>query len=138
MAFRRIASRRVHRYRTASMRFAVWSVILFQFFFVNVFLPVHTRGSITLNGASSCTNDAAAKETRSCCSSKKDSHIPTSEDRKCCAVCYVGSMYTPVDPITLELVLRESLELSHDQAVAQVRSLDFPTPFWPVGPPAVA
>lgn len=112
------------------MRAARWALVIFQFFFLNVFLPGHTRGAITIDGKSSVA---------SCCEGRPGKkHSPTRQDRQCCAVCYLAAHYVPVEPFVFEMDAMERLREAHEAAVAQVCSLDFPTPFWPAGPPAIA
>lgn len=116
------------------VRKTAWFLILFQVLFLNLFVPGHTRGAITL--AENCDGKVA-----SCCEMKKTKdpkHVPTPEERRCCAVCYLASTYVPIDPIVVFFDFRELIRQSHELAVAQVRSLDYPAPFWPVGPPSLA
>lgn len=111
------------------MRPVCWALILFQVLFLNLFVPGHTRGAITLPGTpekSSCC------EIKASCGEKK---MPTQEDRKCCAVCFLASHYTPVEPFVIELRAQYLIRQAHEAAVAQIRSRDFPTPFWPAAPP---
>jgi hypothetical protein len=115
------------------MRVTSWALVIFQCLFLNVFVPLHTRGAISLDGKS-------RGGTASCCSkpdpgSKHEKNSPTPEDRRSCAVCYLVSAYVPVDPVILEHELRECVRLAHDAAAAQVRNVDYHIPFWAAGPP---
>lgn len=124
------------------MRATALFLVLFQALFLNVFVPVHTRGAITLGGAGR-VEVSAAGEKGGCCAARSGHEpgrrqAPTPQDRKCCAVCYLASTYVPAEPVSHEMALREWIELAHDWAVAQVKRAEFPAPFWPVGPPVVA
>jgi hypothetical protein len=79
------------------MRRLVWPVILFQLFWLNVFVPGHTRGAITMPGAH-------AAEASGCCEPQKsDTGKPTPEQQRRCAVCYIVAGYSlpPVFDIDL-------------------------------------
>ena len=81
------------------VRRIVWPVILFQFVWLNIVLPVHTRGIVTVG--ESC--DAG-----SCCAHKVDkSHkTPTREDQKHCAICAFAAALSipPAFDSTLDLL----------------------------------
>ncbi len=119
------------------LRFVSLSLVLFQVLFMDLYVPAHTRGLITLG--------PAGEDVPSCCAPRPaahprsgDHHAPTSEDRSHCAVGYLASMYVPVEPFVIVLSPQEAVRLAHDRGVAQVRSVDQPTGFWPLGPPRAA
>lgn len=133
-------------------RVVTWSLLVFQALFVNVFLPAHTRGAITLKAggqgmslSSRCESPGNTGAPRaapaSCCAPMgRDPHPqkpaqPTPSDRACCAVCYIASLYVPVVPFDLALDLRDFVREAHDRAVAQVRSIAVETGFWANAPP---
>ena len=76
---------------------AVAALLLYQFAFLNLFLPGHTRGAITLDPARGC---AAC-----CCGQPADSRPrdrqPTESDRHSCAVCHFAARVVP--PPTVDL-----------------------------------
>lgn len=111
------------------MRFTCWALVLFQCVFLNVFVPLHTRGAVTLAGKSTVASCCARPE------SDRKHETPTPDDKKSCAVCYLVSAYVPVTPVVLELQYRELVRQAHDNAVAQVQAVDFHIPFWASGPP---
>lgn len=125
------------------MRAARWALIFFQFFFVNVFVPGHTRGAVTIDGkreAPCCERMARAERMRAGKAGTgkgSESDSPTSKDRQCCAVCYLVSHYTPVEPMVFDVGVMELIRQAHAAAVGQVRSVDFHLPYWPAGPPAL-
>ena len=78
------------------------ALLLYQAFFLNVVLPGHTRGLITLDHGGS--SDACA----ACCASKsaKKSEVPTSpspRDQANCAICHFAMRVTPAPAISLDL-----------------------------------
>jgi hypothetical protein len=74
-----------------SVRYSVaLAVLLYEALFLNVLVPIHTRGAITLSG----------REGASCCAShetqKSSKRTPTDKDRQNCAVCnFAARMSTP-------------------------------------------
>jgi len=83
------------------VRRIVWPVIFFQFVWLNIVLPVHTRGIVTIG--ESC-------DSRSCCAHKdgKSHHTPTREDQKHCAICAFAAALSipPAMDATLDLIGR--------------------------------
>jgi hypothetical protein len=79
------------------MRSIRWSLILFQLLWLNVILPGHTRGSITIPGSKpSCGQ--VSNSGSGCCSAKakQKSESPTPEQKSRCAFCYFAmGMSTP-------------------------------------------
>jgi hypothetical protein len=72
-------------------------LLAYQAAFLNVFVPVHTRGMITLD-----TRAAAATATlaprHGCCpprSNDRNPAVPTPADRAGCAICHLATHYTP-------------------------------------------
>jgi hypothetical protein len=101
----------------------------------NVVVPGHTRGVITMPGA----NEQSCHASSCCSSDSSDSSDkkPSPDERRRCAVCYVAASYTfPVVHI-FHLAPSELLTVSNVTAHAQVESIDFPAPYWPVGPPSL-
>ncbi len=123
------------------MRAARWALILFQFFFLNVYLPGHMRGAVRLDGkmsgAACCCSEGGASGGAGGAAKARGKHVPTSEDRQCCAVCYLAAHYTPVEPFVFDASPQELVREAHEALVSQVRSVDFHIPFWAAGPPLV-
>lgn len=77
-------------------------LLAYQAFFLNVLLPGHTRGAITLD-----SRHAA----RSCCccepggdaAAAKEKGVPTQRDREHCAVCDFAAHLTPPDTFVVRL-----------------------------------
>src|SRR5436190_869160 len=74
------------------MRRLSWLVILFQFFWLNVIVPGHVRGKLTVTGsapaaAGSCCTSAAHK-------TPGKPQQPTPDQQQRCAVCYVAAGHT--------------------------------------------
>ena len=74
-------------------------LLVYQAFFLNVFLPGHVRGSITLVGK---------RTTASCCSEEAPRRAdgataPSQGDKANCAVCHFAAGLIPVPPLDLTL-----------------------------------
>jgi hypothetical protein len=68
-----------------------WSLILFQFFWLNIVLPGHTRGMITVPGT-----PPAGSVSDDCCATHSDSKQPTPDQQKHCAICnFAIGLFTP-------------------------------------------
>jgi hypothetical protein len=77
------------------MRMARWLLILFQFCWLNIVLPGHTRGAIPMAGQSGA---------HSCCTPKTSSPAdrhgePTPADRARCALCYFAACMVTAPPV---------------------------------------
>ncbi len=77
-------------------------LLVYQALFLNVFLPAHTRGAVTLDGrhAAACCCEADVPR------SGKPPAVPSGRDRDHCAVCQFAAGLTPV------LYLRTTLAAS--------------------------
>jgi hypothetical protein len=118
--------------RIARAIFALYVVAWF-----NVVVPGHTRGLLTMPGGS----DRAQTSGKSCCAGcptdSNQPQKPTPDQKRRCAVCYVAANYTVPVVYFLDLNPADCVEVANLAAVAQVCSLDFPAPYWPVGPPTM-
>jgi hypothetical protein len=87
--------------------------LVFQALWLNVILPGHTRGSVTLAGAD-CESCAAALEgphavavavAGRCCSTspapRQHQNHPTPKQKANCAICAFAARVTPPPPVTL-------------------------------------
>jgi hypothetical protein len=86
--------------------------LLFQAIWLNVVLPGHTRGIVTLAGAScsACATQAGddagrAAANKHCCSASPASHQarhdPTPRQKANCAICAFAARITPPPPISV-------------------------------------
>ena len=117
------------------MRFALWLFILWQVFWMNIFIPGHTRGAYGEVGGGCC---APAVKSASCCKAGKPEgqQPPTEEQKQRCVVCYIAKGYTVATAFVVELAPSgRAVERIHARQ-AQVRSVRFELPFYPIGPPA--
>ena len=75
-------------------------LIAFQVLFLNVVLPGHTRGVVTMSGRS-----ASAAAESGCCHGKHggDSGKPSEKDKSECAVCFFAARVTPPPVVDLNL-----------------------------------
>jgi len=100
---------------------------------LNVVVPGHTRGRVTMPGCAASGNSVAP-----CCASKQQSSKPTPEQKRRCAVCYVAATYSVPVVHIFDFTPAERTAVLDIPAAAQVQSIDFPVPYWPVGPPTTA
>jgi len=107
---------------------------IYVFLWFNVVVPGHTRGMVTLGGKSaSCCAPCCAERL-----AKQISDKPTPQQQRECAICFVAAIYLPPPVLDIDLQPAERVATNNVSAQAQLLSLDFPTPFWPVGPPSAA
>jgi hypothetical protein len=111
-----------------------WLLIVWQVFWLVVFIPGHTRGAITLpDGSAGCSLQPAG----GCCGSGAQSsgREPTQEDRRRCAVCFLANGYLPPVVYHFDLTLAERTIERPDKLRAQLAPLPFDFPYYPLGPP---
>jgi hypothetical protein len=125
-------------------RLDIFALLVFQAIWLNVIVPGHTRGVVTLAGTSPAVESCHAVAKTKCCPSKgtsddekSDSESPVDEgERKAnCAVCYFAARIAPppaVDllPSPLEIVRPSPPVPSH-----LVDSLDTLPTYYGRGPP---
>ena len=125
-------------------RVGIFAFVLFQALWLNVILPGHTRGLITVPGSdpASChSTKRAAASSHSCCpsSSRPDpSGDPKPGDGRAarCAVCFFAARLTLPTTIDLTPAPLELLEVRDVPAGESLVALDcFPT-YLGRGPPA--
>ena len=128
------------------MRALRWSFILLQVLWLNVVLPGHTRGVITLPGTD-CADDRGVasvaqqqSDAHACChgaaKSTRNDRTPTPRQRGACAVCFFAAHMAPPAPVVcglLPLGLLEQIALPAQPAAV---SIDRPLICLERGPPA--
>ena len=123
--------------KVRALRFLRLILGFYVFVWFNLVVPGHTRGIITIPGKGQETS----LESSSCCSTKpvktKDGK-PTPAQQRQCAVCYVAATYTIPVVHTFHIDLLGLIQILHDRAISQLLVREYPTPFWPIGPPASA
>jgi hypothetical protein len=106
--------------------------------FLNVFVPMHTRGAVVLEvkgqtgavaearggGGGCCAADGPAEERK-----------PDSRDRARCAVCYLVATYVPAIPTSLDLEPAGLVARVREHVLAQVTGMLRALPYFPSGPP---
>jgi hypothetical protein len=111
-------------------------LILWQAWCLNVFLPAHTRGAMTVPDV----KHAAAGGHACCAHGEKPSNPsdkPTPDQRSRCAVCYFAAgLTTPavVDYRLFEFGAVEMLEVPPPNVAV---SSAYPLPYYACGPPAL-
>jgi hypothetical protein len=119
------------------MRALRWCFILLQVVWLNVVLPGHTRGVVTLPGTS------VARETASphaCCGGAarpktNDPSSPTPRERAHCAVCFFAAHMAPPAPVVCELLPHGLVEQLAPRPSPAVVSVERPTIYLGRGPP---
>jgi hypothetical protein len=105
-------------------------LIVWQVWCLNVFLPAHTRGAVTVGKAASHA---------SCCRSEpRDddrSSKPTPEECSRCSVCYFAAGLSTPPVVNLNLLPHGLLDLLDPPAPALAVSRDYPLAYYPCGPP---
>jgi hypothetical protein len=97
--------------RRRTSRLWPWLLLAYQFVFLNVILPGHTRGIVTLDG-----KHTACPMCCCCCAAQKlapgDPHpAPSQRDRDNCALCNFAARLTFVVPPNLGLTDFHLLEI---------------------------
>lgn len=92
-------------------RLGAWLLLAYQFVFLNVVLPGHTRGAITLDGKQTgclmcCCSCRIAKSTPA-----HDQPIPSQHDRDDCVLCNFAARLTFMAPPNLRLTEFHLLEM---------------------------
>ena len=123
------------------MRRFLWLFILWQVFWLNIFLPGHTRGAFGVTACEDCTATAAPADDAepSCCAVKHNSpepKQPTETQKRNCAICYFAKGYTLPVVYVFDLTLHGRVIARLESTRPQVDSIDFGFPYYPVGPPA--
>ncbi|MEA2710270.1 MAG: hypothetical protein QOF78_2871 [Phycisphaerales bacterium] len=118
-----------------------WCFILFQCVWLNVVLPGHTRGVVTLAGTDESRGDSRSVAARhECCgggASRRgdEKKSPTPSEKSRCAICFFAANVAPpaplINPIT-ELRLRQTMPAP---AAAVAASVARPVTYLGRGPP---
>jgi hypothetical protein len=118
-------------------RAAIIALIVFEALWLNVIIPGHTRGCVTM--PCGCSEGAAAPSCPLCAAAEKGSqHAPTPSDREHCALCFFAAHLSI--PPTLDLSAPE-LRFLHYVGPAAARHLfarEVLVPFDGRGPPVAA
>lgn len=129
---------------TQHMRRMRWTILFWQVFWLNIYLPGHTRGSITVAG-SCCAMDAAATNDANlpaCCrlekaaEKQKSGSAPTPRQKSNCAICKLVHGYSLPPLYCFDFRPSGFCRVAGITWSAQVSLLPFNFPFYPVGPPA--
>jgi hypothetical protein len=114
--------------RTARILLIAWLV-----WCLNVFLPGHTRGVMTV---------ATPADQPSCCTAGSSKHHrdqkPTPEQRACCAVCYFAAGLSTPLPTIDALAALGLAEILPPAPLLPAPTREASLPYFPCGPPARA
>ncbi len=129
------------------MRAILWTFIIWQMFWLNIFMPGHTRGVIRFDdkpaskAKSCCESEAPVEEIKSsCCSglpigAPVKGKEPTQDQKNRCAICYIAKGYHFPVVFSFELQLTGKLIEQIEVVDAQIKSVEFAFPYYPSGPP---
>lgn len=117
------------------MRPLRWAFILFQFAWLNVVLPGHTRGSITVPGTkptapACCAGHQAGSRTPA------ENQQPTPADRANCAICYFAAGMSTPPPVIVAPMPRGVVAILPLPAPEILISSDYPAAYHGRAPPA--
>jgi hypothetical protein len=131
-----------------------WFLILWQCFWLVLFLPGHTRGVITMPDGRQAGRQVGSPEARtvssqsqprlaakSCCAESsrpindRGDRKPTEEEKRRCVVCYIAKGYTVASAFSFQFDFAErTLEDCFEaESLCIVSPLDFP--YYAIGPP---
>jgi hypothetical protein len=114
---------------------AISALIVYQFIFFNIVLPLHTRGMITVDGKHT------ANAVCCCCCGGRTRQAPNSEpsqrDRQNCAICYFAAHVMPTPFPNLKLPEMGLLRILPPPQSMSALSLDHLLTYQSRGPPAV-
>lgn len=96
-----------HYFQGMRKRAGILFLLVYQAIFLNVVLPGHTRGAITLSGKAESSMGC------DCCQDKQhgDRGTPTPKDRQNCALCHLAARITPPPVVTMTLPELGPLEI---------------------------
>jgi hypothetical protein len=80
--------------RRSASRLACAFLLVYQFVFLNIVLPGHTRGAITLSGKSSVAS-LANLGCPFCARPNHPKKSPTRQDQSDCAICHLAARISP-------------------------------------------
>jgi hypothetical protein len=115
-------------------------VLVFQAFFLNIVVPGHTRGIITITGRSTVSG-LGDFGCGACCQSHSpgdSKQAPTSKDRANCAICFLAAHYTPPPVIDFRLTLFGLAAILPFPKPLAVQPAEFPPTYYACGPPQAA
>jgi len=115
------------------------AVLAFYIFaWVNIVVPWHTRGIVSLPGTDSAKRQAPQIARKTCCGTvpPADSRSdPLPKRSKNCAVCHIAATYCPAVYVDASMAFARLMEGSPQPECRAAPSLEPLSPFWPTGPP---
>jgi len=125
-------------------RLGIFALLVFQVIWLNVIVPGHTRGVVTLAGAPTAEESCHPVAKTKCCPSKagragEESEPPVDDDeRKAnCAVCYFAARMAPPPAVDLLPSPLEIVRLASPALPESVDSLETLPTYYGRGPPLV-
>jgi len=109
------------------------SLAAYLLVWLNVVLPGHKRGIVTLPGASA---DSCCRDTSTSASAKRN-HPPTSKDRANCALCFFAARVTPPPVAGFDIAPPSLVHLLPIPAPEVVQLIPHPRAYHGRAPPAL-
>lgn len=115
------------------------ALLVLQAVFLNIVVPGHTRGAVTLDGARSGGDGRGDSACGGHCHGTDESSdpksAPTPQDRTKCAVCHLAARITPPPAFAFEVAPPERLELLPLPPPHAAESAEFVPTYYGRGPP---
>jgi hypothetical protein len=120
-------------------RAGIICLLIYQAIFLNVVLPGHTRGAITLTGNSKLAGILAD----GCCPRRDRGHadknkIPTPKDRENCALCHMAARITAAPAVNLTLPKLGLTELLSVPAALEAEPFQWRPIYYGRAPPVLS
>ena len=112
-------------------------LIAFQVLFLNVIVPGHTRGIVTMSGRSSAAGVEASNAGGGCCRTHGGPRrTPSDKDRAECAICFFAARVTPPPVVDFHLTFFALLAAAPVPPPVEVITADVPLTYLGRAPPA--
>ena len=117
-------------------RASVIAFVIFELVWLNVIIPGHTRGAVTMPCA--CEHSDTAEACPLCAAAKTAHHVPTSRDREHCALCFFAAHLSIPPVIDLSAPKLRFLNYVGAQSAKHLFARYVMLPFDGTGPPSRA
>jgi hypothetical protein len=118
-------------------RAAIIAFTVFELIWLNVIIPGHTRGSVTMP-CCSCETHTSADSCPMCAAKKAGPRTPTPADREHCALCFFAAHLSIPPTIDLSAPKLRFLNYVRPEVAMHLIAREVLVPFDGRGPPDVA
>jgi hypothetical protein len=119
-------------------RASVLALVIFELIWLNVIIPGHTRGCVTMPCGCSEASPAAACPLCAAADAKGSHHSPTPTDREHCALCFFAAHLSIPPVIDLSAPKLRFLNYVGAQSAKHLFARYVILPFDGTGPPSLA